>query len=128
MGSLLNLHIVLHIIKHMSTNKFRSVAFIVIFIYILYNLIFLMTLAALRPKTIVVGVSDTGHRVAEDHPNHNPRITQVVVDALRELNEEGIGYGCLSIMFGISRGYIAQICRYEKRVSYATRYKTIQVR
>ena len=87
-----------------------------------------MTLAALRPKTIVVGVSDTGHRVAEDHPNHNPRITQVVVDALRELNEEGIGYGCLSIMFGISRGYIAQICRYEKRVSYASRYKTIQVR
>ena len=87
-----------------------------------------MTLAALRPKTIVVGVSDTGHRVAEDHPNHNPRITQVVVDALRELNEEGIGYGCLSIMFGISRGYIAQICRYEKRVSYATSYKTIQVR
>ena len=87
-----------------------------------------MTLATLRPKTIVVGVSDTGHRVAEDHPNHNPRITQVVVDALRELNEEGIGYGCLSIMFGISRGYIAQICRYEKRVSYATRYKTIQVR
>ena len=87
-----------------------------------------MTLAALRPKTIVVGVSDTGHRVAEDHPNHNPRITQVVVDALRELNEEGIGYGCLSIMLGISRGYIAQICRYEKRVSYPTRYKTIQVR
>ena len=87
-----------------------------------------MTLAAFRPKTIVVGVSDTGHRVAEDHPNHNPRITQVVVDALRELNEEGIGYGCLSIMFGISRGYIAQICRYEKRVSYPTRYKTIQVR
>ena len=87
-----------------------------------------MTLAAVRPKTIVVGVSDTGHRVAEDHPNHNPRITQVVVDALRELNEEGIGYGCLSIMFGISRGYIAQICRYEKRVSYASRYKTIQVR
>ena len=87
-----------------------------------------MTLAAVRPKTIVVGVSDTGHRVAEDHPNDNPRITQVVVDALRELNEEGIGYGCLSIMFGISRGYIAQICRYEKRVSYATRYKTIQVR
>ena len=87
-----------------------------------------MTLAAFRPKTIVVGVSDTGHRVAEAHPNHNPRITQVVVDALRELNEEGIGYGCLSIMFGISRGYIAQICRYEKRVSYATRYKTIQVR
>ena len=87
-----------------------------------------MTLTAFRTKTKVVGVSDSGHRVAEDHPNHNPRITQVVVDALRELNEEGIGYGCLSIMFGISRGYIAQICRYEKRVSYATRYKTIQVR
>lgn len=89
-----------------------------------------MTLAAVKPRTIVVGVSDSGHRVAEDHHNYNGRITQVVVDALRELHEEhGIGYGCLSIMFGgISRGYIAQICRYEKRVSYATRYKTIQVR
>ena len=87
-----------------------------------------MSLTAVRPKNIVVGVSDTGHRVGEDHPNHNPRITQVVVDALRDLNEEGIGYGCLSIMFGISRGYIAQICRYEKRISYASRYKTVQVR
>ena len=88
-----------------------------------------MTLAAVRPKTIVVGVTDTGHRCSEDHHNYNGRITQVVVDALRELNEDyGIGYGCLSMMFGISRGYIAQICRYEKRVSYPTRYKTIQVR
>ena len=88
-----------------------------------------MTLAAVRPKTIVVGVTDSGHRCSEDHHNYNGRITQVVVDALRELNEDyGIGYGCLSMMFGISRGYIAQICRYEKRVSYATRYKTIQVR
>ena len=89
-----------------------------------------MTLAALRPQTKVVGVCDTGHRVAEDHPNHNPRITQSLVDTLRMLHEDyGIGYGCLSIMFnGMSRGYIAQICRYEKRVSYPTRYKTIQVR
>ena len=88
-----------------------------------------MTLAAVRPKTIVVGVTDTGHRCSEDHHNYNGRITQVVVDALRELNEDyGIGYGCLSMMFGISRGYIAQICRYEKRVSYPTRYKTIKVR
>ena len=88
-----------------------------------------MTLATVNPKTIVVGVTDTGHRCSEDHHNYNGRITQVVVDALRELNEDyGIGYGCLSMMFGISRGYIAQICRYEKRVSYPTRYKTIQVR
>ena len=88
-----------------------------------------MTLATVKSKTIVVGVTDTGHRCSEDHHNYNGRITQVVVDALRELNEDyGIGYGCLSMMFGISRGYIAQICRYEKRVSYPTRYKTIQVR
>ena len=90
---------------------------------------FLMTHTAFRTQTKVVGVSDTGHRVAEDHPNHNPKITQLLVDTLRELHEDyGIGYGCLSIMFGVSRGYIAQICRYDKRVSYATRYKTIQVR
>ena len=53
-----------------------------------------MTLAAFRTKTKVVGVSESGHRVAEDHPNHNPQITQVIVDALRELHEDyGIGYG-----------------------------------
>ena len=84
-----------------------------------------MTLTAVKTKSIVVGVSDSGHRVGESHPNHNPKITPVIVDALRELNEEGIGYGCLSLMFNISRGYIAQICRYEKRVSYPTRWKTI---
>ena len=84
-----------------------------------------MTLTAVKSKT-VVGVNDQGYRVAQDHPNHNPKITPVIVDALRDLHEEGIGYGCLSLMFGISRGYIAQICRYEKRVSYPTRWKTIQ--
>lgn len=84
-----------------------------------------MTLTAVKTKT-VVGVNDQGYRVAQDHPNHNPKITPVIVDALRDLHEEGIGYGCLSLMFGISRGYIAQICRYEKRVSYPTRWKTIQ--
>ena len=47
-----------------------------------------MTLAAVRPKTIVVGVTDTGHRCSEDHHNYNGRITQVIVDALRELHED----------------------------------------
>ena len=86
-----------------------------------------MTLTAVKPKSIVVGVNDQGYRVAQDHPNHNPKFTFVVVVDLRELHEEwGIGYGCLSLMFHISRGYVAQICRYEKRVSYPTRWKTIQ--
>ena len=47
-----------------------------------------MTLTAVKPKSIVVGVSDQGYRVSIDHPNHNPKITPVVVDALRELHEE----------------------------------------
>ena len=86
-----------------------------------------MTLTAVKSKTVVVGVNDQGYRVAQDHPNHNPKITPIVVDALRELHEDwGIGYGCLSRMYGISRSYIAQICRYEKRTSYPTRWKTIQ--
>ena len=85
-----------------------------------------MTLATAKTKTVVVGVSETGHRVGESHTNHNPLITQVIVDAIRELNEEGLSYSCLSIIFGISRGYIAQISRYEKRVSYPVRWKTIK--
>jgi len=87
-----------------------------------------MTLSSVRPKTVVIGITEQGYRTGSSHHNYNGRITQTVVDALRDLNEEGISYGCLSIIFGISRGYIAQICRYEKRVSYATRYKTIKVR
>ena len=87
---------------------------------------FNMTLASTNSKTVLVGVSESGHRVGVDHPNHNKRITPILVDALRDLNEEGIGYGCLSLMFGISRGYIAQICRYEKRVSYPVRWKSIK--
>ena len=86
-----------------------------------------MTLATTKITHLVVGVNEKGYRVGADH--HNSTISDITVDALRDLHEDyGIGYGCLSIMFGISRGYIAQICRYEKRVSYATRYKTIQVR
>ncbi len=83
-------------------------------------------MALTSTKYETVGVGESGHRVGEFHPNHNPVITQVMVDALRDLNEEGIGYGCLSLMFGISRGYIAQICRYEKRHSYPVRWKTIK--
>ena len=86
-----------------------------------------MTCTPVKPKTIVVGITEQGYRTGSSHHNYNGRITQTVVDALRDLNEEGLGYGCLSLMFGISRGYVAAICRYEKRVSYATRFKTIKV-
>ena len=85
-----------------------------------------MTLASVQEST-VVGVTDQGYRTGISHHNYNGRVTPVMVDAFRELHEDmGISYGCLSLMYNISRGYIAQICRYEKRISYPVKWKTIK--
>ena len=85
-----------------------------------------MTLASVQ-KSTVVGVTDQGYRTGISHHNYNGRVTPVMVDAFRELHEEmGISYGWLSLMYNISRGYIAQICRYEKRISYPVKWKTIK--
>ena len=62
-----------------------------------------MTLAPLH-KTIVVGVNEKGYRIGSDHHNHNPRISDVVVDALRDLHEDyQIGYSTLSKIFNLNK-------------------------
>ena len=83
-----------------------------------------MTLAALRPKTIVVGVTDTGHRCSEDH--HNCRISDEVIDAIRELREVyNLGYGTLATIFSLPRGTCAKIAKYQIRGQTPDRWKTV---
>jgi len=80
-------------------------------------------------KTLVIGVNSKGYRINSYHHNHNPKISDVIVDALRDLHEEdGIGYSTLSKIFNLNKHTIAKICRYERRADYPDRFKTIKVR
>tara|TARA_B100001057_G_scaffold448859_1_gene489551 strand:- start:1 stop:267 length:267 start_codon:yes stop_codon:yes gene_type:complete len=88
-----------------------------------------MTLTAIKTKLKVIGVNQKGYRIGSDHHNHNPKITDVVVDALRDLHEDkGIGYSTLAKIFNLNKHTIAKICRYERRADYPDRFKTIEVR
>ena len=62
-----------------------------------------MTLAPLH-KTIVVGVNEKGYRIGSDHHNHNPRISDVVVDAGNDLESYELG---LSVNFAYPWAYIS---------------------
>ena len=66
-----------------------------------------------------MGITEQGYRTGSSHHNYNGRITQVVVDALRDLNEEGVVTAVLVLCL-VSAVVMSTICRYEKRVSYAT--------
>ena len=49
-----------------------------------------MTLATTKITPLVVGVNEKGYRVGADH--HNSTISEITVDALRDLHEDyGIG-------------------------------------
>ena len=88
-----------------------------------------MTLTAIKTKLKVIGVNQKGYRIGSDHHNHNPKITDHVVDALRDLHEDyGIGYSTLAKIFNLNKHTIAKICRYERRADYPDRFKTIKVR
>ena len=70
-----------------------------------------------------IAVNDQGYRINCSH--HNCRIEQTVVDAIRELREEGLGYGTLSTIFSLPRGTIAKIAKYQIRGQTPDRWKTI---
>ena len=70
-----------------------------------------------------IAVNDLGYRIGSSH--HNSSISDQVIDAIRELREEGLGYGTLSIIFNLPRGTIAKICKYQIRGQTPDRWKTI---
>lgn len=69
----------------------------------------------------LVGVNERGYRVGETHPI--AKLTDVQVDQIRELAEEGASYRQLAEAFGVSKSLIAAICRYEVRVQWPVRWK-----
>ena len=71
-----------------------------------------------------IAVNTEGYRINSSH--HNCRISETVVDAIRELREDfNLGYGTLSTIFSLPRGTIAKICKYQIRGQTPDRWKTI---
>ena len=70
-----------------------------------------------------IAVNSEGYRIGSSH--HNCKISDQTIDAIRDLNEEGLGYGTLSTIFNLPRGTIAKICKYQIRGQTPDRYKTI---
>ena len=75
-------------------------------------------------RVVIVTLNEMGYRIGESH--HNARISQEVVDKLRDLHEdENIGYRRLAKMFGLSRSVVQKICNYERRAQTPDRWKRI---
>tara|TARA_R100001463_G_scaffold11724_1_gene32712 strand:- start:47 stop:316 length:270 start_codon:yes stop_codon:yes gene_type:complete len=70
-----------------------------------------------------VAVNDQGYRIGSSH--HNSKIADQTIEAIRDLREEGLGYGTLSIIFSLPRGTIAKIAKYQIRGQTPDRWKTI---
>ena len=70
-----------------------------------------------------IAVNSEGYRIGTSH--HNCKISDQTIDAIRDLNEEGLGYGTLSTIFNLPRGTIAKIAKYQIRGQTPDRYKTI---
>ena len=64
-------------------------------------------------------ISDCGRIIGESHPR--AKLSDAMVETLRDLNEEGIGYRRLAKMFNLPRSTVACICQYTRRNAYSTR-------
>lgn len=72
-----------------------------------------------------VAVNGAGLRIGEDHPN--AKLTDYEVELMRRLHEQGMSYKTLAKKFGVSKGAVAKICRYERRGQHAARFKAVPV-
>jgi hypothetical protein len=60
-----------------------------------------------------VAVNERGLRIGEDHPM--AKLSNVEVECIRALNEQGVRYPVLAQQFEVSVWTIGRICRYERR-------------
>ena len=69
-------------------------------------------------------VNSEGYRINSSH--HNCRISDEVIDAIRELREVyNLGYGTLATIFSLPRGTCAKIAKYQIRGQTPDRWKTV---
>tara|TARA_R110000772_G_scaffold70994_2_gene155968 strand:+ start:453 stop:710 length:258 start_codon:yes stop_codon:yes gene_type:complete len=78
-------------------------------------------------KRVIVAINELGYRIGSSH--HNAKITDDVVDQIRDLHEEeGMSYRKLAALFLLPRGTIVKICLYERRAQTPLRWKTLHDR
>ena len=71
------------------------------------------------------GVAETGRVVGESH--HRSTIPDQIVDTVRELHEEcGRSYQWIAIRLSLRLPTVAKLCRYERRVPHAVRWRTVR--
>lgn len=70
-----------------------------------------------------VAVNEYGLRIGQGH--HNAKLTDADVRLIRQLHEEGMTYAQIAQKFDANRFHIGRICRYERRASFAVRFKDV---
>ena len=71
----------------------------------------------------VVGVSDAGVRVGQDHPK--AVLTDAQVEQLLALRAEGWSYGRLAETFEIPKASVASLCQGRRRMAIATAFRVV---
>jgi DNA invertase Pin-like site-specific DNA recombinase len=76
-------------------------------------------------KTMMVGVNDLGYRIGTSH--HNCRVSDETIDKIRELHEdENKSYRQIAKLLGLSKDFVAKVCRYERRAQTPERWKRVK--
>lgn len=78
-----------------------------------------------KEKTVIVAVNELGYRIGSSH--HNCRISDEVVDQIRDMHEDGgKSYRQIAKLLGLSKNFVAKICRYERRAQTPDRWKRVK--
>lgn len=71
----------------------------------------------------VVGVSDAGVRVGQDHPR--ARLTDADLALLLALRAQGMGYNELAAKFEVPKSSVAAWCKARRRVMIAVEFRVV---
>lgn len=73
---------------------------------------------------VIVTYNESGNRIGETH--HNARISDTVVDQVRELHEDfGLGYYAIVEKLNLSLTAVRKICTYARRADSQKRWKRV---
>lgn len=74
-----------------------------------------------------VAYNESGRRIGQTH--HRAKLTDEQVDQIRDLHEyEQWSYLRISKKFGVSKGAVAWICQYKKRVDTIAEWRALKAK
>jgi DNA invertase Pin-like site-specific DNA recombinase len=76
-------------------------------------------------KTMIVAVNELGYRIGTSH--HNCTVSDEIIDKIRDLHEDdGMSYRKIAKLLGLSKNFVAKVCRYERRAQTPDRWKRVK--